>query len=106
MKRTKRRTTPPPAIVAVQEADCVFNVEVCGMMKGIPAGVKVRVRASTPEAARARAREILGGGDGLTVLRAGDYDLKDGENVRLYLDGSLMADDCPCVLELDDEEWG
>lgn len=99
MKRTKRKPACPEDLSNAG----VFNLTVCCLDQGIPAGVNVRVRAPSLEAARARAREVLDHlSAGTTVLRPGECDLVGGECVRLYLDGRLIADDCPVEFE---EHW-
>ena len=40
--------------------------------------------------------------NGTTALRPGDFDLTDGEWVRLYLDDSLMRSDGPVDREFGD----
>ncbi len=78
----------------------IYNCTVCTLVEGVPAGVNVRVRAVSVRTARARAAEIMDHLlEGTTVLGPGDFDLTDGESVRLYLDGALMLGDCPVDLE-------
>ena len=73
----------------------IYNCTVCTLVEGVPAGVNVRVCAPSEQAARTRARGIMDYLlEGTTLLGPGDYDLTDGESVRLYLDGSLVQDDC------------
>ena len=82
----------------------MYNCTACTLVKGVPAGVNVYVRATSVEAARERARAILNDvWEGTTVLRPGDFDLTDGEHVRLYLDGELMSADCDVELASWDE---
>ncbi len=77
-----------------------YNCTVCMLVEGVPAGVNVRVRATSETAARTRSHEIMDHLlEGTTVLGPGDFDLTDGESVRLYLDGSLMSADCDVELE-------
>ena len=78
----------------------IYNCTVCTLVEGVPAGVNVRVLATSVQVVRTRAREIM---DqllkGTTVLRPGHFNLTDGESVRLHLDGELMPSDCPVTLE-------
>lgn len=74
----------------------IDNCTVCTLVEGVPAGVNVRVRATSVRTARTRAAEIMDHLlEGTTVLGPGDFDLTDGESVRWYLDGALMLGDCP-----------
>ena len=64
----------------------IYNCTVCRLGEGVPAGANVRVRGTLV----------------MTVLRPGDFDLTDGESVRLYLDSSLMRSDGPVDRESGD----
>ena len=78
----------------------MYNCTVCTLVQGVPAGVNVYVRATSEQAARTRAREIMDHLlEGTIVLGPGDFDLTDGELVRLYLDGELMSAECDVDLD-------
>lgn len=78
----------------------IYNCIVCTLVESVSAGVNVRVRATSEHAARTRAREIMDHLlEGTTVLRPGDFDLTDGESVRLYRDRELVSADCDVDLE-------
>jgi hypothetical protein len=84
------------------ERSRIFNCTVCTLVQGVPAGVNVSVHATSEQAARTRAGEILDHLlEGTTVLKPGDFDLIDGERVRLYLDGGLMSADCDVDPEIE-----
>lgn len=77
-----------------------YNCTVCTLAAGVPAGVNVRVRATSIRAARARAHEIMDHLlEGVTVLGPSDSDLTDGESVRLYLDRTLMRGEWTIYVE-------
>ena len=56
----------------------IYNCTVCALVEGAPAAVNVRVCATSMQAARSRAPEIMDDLlEGTTVLRRGDFDLTD-----------------------------
>jgi len=58
---------------------------VCTLVEGVRAGVNVRIRATSVQEAGTRAGEIMDNLlKGTTVLWPGDFDLADGESVRVY----------------------